>query len=171
MARTGDMAIAFREATATDWPDIWTIFREVVRTGDTYAFPPDMSESAARAAWLFDGTERRVTYIAQLDGTTVGTSYIKPNQVGLCDHIANAGWMIAPSASGRGIGRKFADCVLDEARRLGFRGMQFNAVVATNKRAIALWKSMGFEIVGTVPDAFRHATHGLTAVHIMYMEL
>jgi len=98
MASTVEPELRFHEATATEWPDIWTIFREVVRTGDTYAFSSDMSESAARAAWLFDGTDRRVTFIAQLDGATVGTAYLKPNQVGLGDHIANAGWIIAPSA-------------------------------------------------------------------------
>jgi GNAT superfamily N-acetyltransferase len=79
--------------------------------------------------------------------------------------------MVAPEAAGRGIGRSFAEHVIDEARHLGFTGMQFNAVVATNTRAIALWASMGFDIVGTVPDAFRHTTQGPTAIHIMYRSL
>lgn len=118
-----------------------------------------------------DGHNRRVTYVAELGGEIVGTAYLKPNQIGLGDHIANAGWMIEPLVSGRGIGRRFASYVLDQARSLGFTGMQFNAVVATNARAISLWESMGFEIVGTVPTAFRHATEGPTAIHVMYRDL
>ena len=163
--------IEFRVATAEDWPGIWSVFREVVATGDTYAFPPDIDETAARSSWLFDGTGRRSTHVAVLGGMIVGTAYVAPNQPGLGDHVANAGWMIQPAVAGRGLGRRFAEYVLDEARCEGFTGMQFNAVVATNTRAVALWESMGFAIVGTVPDAFRHAANGLTAIHVMYRRL
>jgi L-amino acid N-acyltransferase YncA len=166
-----DDTVEFRRATVDDWTSIWPVFHEVVASGDTYAYPPDITEAGARALWMLDGMGRRFTYVAELNGAVVGTAYLKPNQVGLGDHVANAGWMVAPEAAGRGIGRLFAEHVIDEARHLGFTGMQFNAVVATNTRAIALWKSMGFEIVGTVPDAFRHATEGPTPVHIMYRSL
>jgi L-amino acid N-acyltransferase YncA len=165
------MDLRFSMATNHDWPAIWEVFREVVASGDTYMFSPAINEADARTAWMPDGTPRRVTYVAWLDGVIMGTALLKPNANGLGDHVANAGWMVAPTASGGGVGRRFAQYVLDEARGMGFRAMQFNAVVATNKRAIGLWKSMGFEIVGTVPDAFRHATHGLTAIHIMYRTL
>ncbi|HEX2572672.1 MAG TPA: GNAT family N-acetyltransferase [Polyangia bacterium] len=165
------MDLRFSVATNQDWPAIWEVFREVVASGDTYMFSPEIDEADARVAWMPDGTPRRVTYVAWLDGVIVGTALLKPNASGLGDHVANAGWMVAPAASGRGVGRRFAQHVLDEARGLGFRAMQFNAVVATNERAIGLWKSIGFEIVGTVPDAFRHATHGLTDIHIMYCRL
>ena len=130
-----------------------------------------MSETDAREAWLANRSSRRLAYIAELDGVIVGTAYLRPNQIGLGDHVANAGWMIAPSASGHGVGRRFALYILEEATRLGFHGMQFNAVAATNARAIGLWESMGFTIVGTVPDAFRHATEGLTDIHVMYRQL
>lgn len=117
------------------------------------------------------GANRRFTYVADQDGSVVGTAYVKPNLVGLGDHICNAGWMVAPEAGGQGIGRRFAEFVIDEARDLGYLGMQFNAVVASNTRALRLWQSMGFEIVGTVPDAFRHSTDGLTPIHVMHLKL
>jgi L-amino acid N-acyltransferase YncA len=161
----------FRRGFASDWPQIWPIFHAVVSAGDTYPYPPDISESDARAAWLSNRASQRVTYVAEVDDVIVGTAYLRPNQVGLGDHVANAGWMIAPSESGHGIGRLFALYILEEAARLGYRAMQFNAVVATNERAMRLWTAMGFEIVGTVPDAFRHTTNGLTDIHIMYKKL
>jgi L-amino acid N-acyltransferase YncA len=161
----------FRRGFASDWPQIWPIFRAVVAGGDTYPYLPDISESDARAAWLSNRATRRVTYVAEIDDVIVGTAYLRPNQIGLGDHVANAGWMIDPAEAGHGIGRLFALFILDEAKRLGYQAMQFNAVVATNERAIRLWTSMGFAIVGTVPDAFRHATNGLTDIHIMYKKL
>ena len=161
----------FRRGFASDWPDIWPIFHAVVSAADTYPYPPDISEGDARTAWLSNRAARRITYVAEVDDVIVGTAYLRPNQPGLGDHVANAGWMIAPSASGQGIGRLFALYILEEAVRLGYQAMQFNAVVATNERALRLWTSMGFDIVGTVPDAFRHATNGPTDIHIMYKRL
>ena len=158
----------FRRGFASDWPATWPIFHAVVAAGDTYPYPPDISESDARAAWLSNQSTRRITYVAEIDDVIVGTAYLRPNQVGLGDHVANAGWMIAPARSGYGIGRLFALFILEEAARMGYLAMQFNGVVATNERALRLWTSLGFEIVGTVPDAFRHATQGQIDVHIMY---
>lgn len=163
-------ALEFAQATDLDWPLIWPVFREVIAGGDTYAFPPDMDEVAARAAWMLPGG-RSVTYLAKLDGAVIATAILRPNAVGLGDHIANAAWMVSGSVRGRGVGRQFAELVIAEAKRLGFGGMQFNAVVATNEPAIELWQSLGFTIVGTVPHAFRHAALGPTAIHIMYRNL
>ena len=161
----------FRVAVADDWPAIWPIFHAVVAQGDTYAYPPDIDSAAAENLWMADGNDRRRTYVAERDGEIVATAYVRPNQPGLGDHVANAGWMVSPAAAGQGIGRRFAAYVIDDAIALGFTGMQFNAVVATNTGAIGLWQSLGFEIVGTVPDAFRHATEGLVPVHVMYRRL
>jgi L-amino acid N-acyltransferase YncA len=166
-----NQTLMFRLATSDDWAAIWPIFRTVVVEGGTYPYPPDITEAQAQSLWMFNGDDRRFTYVAVLDDSVVGTAYLKPNQMGLGDHVANAGWMIAPEASGQGIGRRFAAHVIEEAEHLGFTGMQFNAVVSTNTRAIALWESMGFEIVGTVPRAFRHVTEGPTAIHMMYRSL
>ena len=115
--------------------------------------------------------EREATFVAGVGGEIVATAYVRANGVGFSDHIANAGWMVAPEHQGKGIGRPFAEWVLEQARDLGYHGMQFNSVVATNTGAIALWESFGFEIVGTVPDAFRHTREGLIPVHIMYRRL
>jgi len=151
---------------------VWSIFAEVVSRGDTYMFSPDITEQAARAAWFVDGPAGpSVTYVATLDGAVVATALLKPNAPGLGDHVANAGWMVAPRFSGRGVGRALAEHVIADARRLGYEGMQFNAVVATNVSAIALWESLGFSVVGTVPNAFRHRSEGLVSVHVMYRDL
>lgn len=158
----------FSEAGAGDWAGIWEVFRRVVATGDTYPYSPDISEAEAKAIWM---APSHTVLVARSDDEVVGTAYYRPNMTGLGDHIANAGWMIRPDRQGEGIGRRFAEHVLDQAREAGFRGMQFNAVVATNTGAVALWESLGFEIVGTVPNAFRHTERGLTPVHIMYRDL
>jgi L-amino acid N-acyltransferase YncA len=165
------MEASFREAVPADWGAIWPIFREVVREGSTYAFPSDISEDDARKSWMPDEATGRRTFVARHGGVIVGTAFLKPNHAGPGDHVANAGWMVAPDAAGQGIGRAFALHVLSEARDAGFRAMQFNAVVSTNRRAIALWKSLGFSIIGTVPAGFRHPERGRVDLHIMHREL
>jgi len=160
-----------RVATDDDWPEIWPIMSAIVGRGDTYTYPPDIAERDARSSWMLEETDRAATYVATLDGAVVGTAQLKANLPGLGDHVANAAWMVDPTAAGRGVGRDLAEYVLGEARRLGFRAMQFNAVVETNTRAIALWQSLGFTIVGTVPGAFRHVDAGDVAVHIMHRDL
>jgi L-amino acid N-acyltransferase YncA len=164
-------SLRFREAKPDDWPEIWPIFHAVVVTGDSYAYPPDTTEQDGETLWMQPGTGRSFTFVAEVDGRIVATAYLKPNMIGLGDHICNAGWMVSPQSGGRGVGRRFAEYVMERARELGFAGMQFNAVVVTNTRAVRLWESMGFEVVGTVPDAFRHSANGPTAVHIMYRAL
>jgi L-amino acid N-acyltransferase YncA len=159
----------FAEAEPGDWPGVWKVFRAVVATADTYPFPPDIGEDEARAIWL-KTDQREATFVARIGNEVVGTAYIKANQPGLGDHVANAGWMVHPDEQGKGVGRSFAEYVLDQARERGFLGMQFNSVVSTNTAALALWESLGFEIVGTVPNAFRHPS-GLVPVHVMYREL
>lgn len=163
--------LTFRAADEADWSAIWPIFSLVVSTGDTYAFAPDISEDAAKAAWMPDPALGRTTYVAELDGAVVATAYVKPNAPGLGAHVANAGWMVSPAAAGRGIGRRFGSWVIDQATERGFSHMQFNAVVASNERAVKLWTSLGFEIVGTVPEAFNHSSEGLTAIHVMHRKL
>lgn len=159
-----------REATADDWSAIWPIFAAVVSTGDTYAFDPEIAEADARAAWMLEGT-RQQTFVAVDDDRVVATAIVKPNQPGLGDHVANAAWMVAPSTAGRGVGRRLAEHVLDAARAMGFTAMQFNAVVETNLRAVGLWQSLGFDIVGTVPGAYRHRAEGAVGLHIMHRQL
>ena len=157
-----------RLAIDTDWPGIWPVLREAFATGDTYPFPPDISEVDARHAWM---EAPRATYVAEEDGAILGTYYLKPNQPGLGAHICNAGYIVARAARKRGLGRALCAHSMDEARRLGFRGMQFNLVVSTNEGAVRLWQDMGFAVIGTVPGAFKHQSLGYVDALIMYREL
>lgn len=160
--------IQLRKATAADKSAIWQIIKSVIAGGDTYVYPPDSSEDEMISYWF---APDKSTYAAIWDGDVVGTFWIKANQPGLGSHVANAAYMVSPDAAGKGIGRKMAEFSLEEARRLGFKAMQFNFVVKTNSIAIKLWQSVGFEIIGEIPDAFDHAKNGLTNAYIMYRKL
>ena len=157
-----------RPAREADEDAIWAIFHAVIATGDTYSFDPETPRDEALAYWFRADTH---TYVAQQEGRIVGSYILKPNRPGLGSHVANASFMVAPAARGLGVGRRMAEHCLDEARRLGFRAMQFNFVVSTNKPAIRLWQQLGFTIVGTLPGAFRHAQHGFVDAHVMFRTL
>ena len=158
-----------RLATDADRDAIWKIFHEVVAAGDTYAFDFNMPRADALAYWFAPGTH---TYVAEHPGIEVAGTYIlRPNQCGGGSHVANAGFMVSPSARGQGIGRAMAVHCLSEARRLSFRAMQFNFVVSTNTPAIRLWQELGFKTVGTLPGAFRHPEQGYVDVYVMYRSL
>jgi GNAT superfamily N-acetyltransferase len=150
--------LIIREAKPeADWlTGIWPIFQEVVRAGDTLAYPPDTDEQSAREYWLLPAPARVFVAVNDTDGAIIGSAFVKPNQPGLGGHVANAAFMVATSASGHGVGRALAEHAIAWAREANFSAMQFNFVVSTNTRAIALWKSLGFSIVGTIPQAFAH---------------
>lgn len=163
------MTIEVRSATEADWPSIWPIVEAVVRAGETYTYPRDLTESAARTIWM--QASPGVTLIAVDGGQVLGSAKVTPNQMGGGSHVANASFMVGPAARGRGVGRLLGETAIDWARSAGYRAMQFNAVVETNTAAVKLWKSLGFELIGTVPDAFEHPTRGLVALHIMHRRL
>jgi ribosomal protein S18 acetylase RimI-like enzyme len=160
--------VKIRPATDADNEAIWNDIREVFAVGDTYAFDPGMSREEALAYWFGAGTH---TFVAENDRRVVGTYILKANQAGLGAHVANAAYMVAKDARGLGVGRKMAEHSLTEARRLGFRAMQFNFVVSTNASAIQLWQQLGFKIVGTLPGAFRHPEAGYVDVYVMFRSL
>jgi len=160
--------LEIRAATEADHDAIWDIFHAIVAAGDTYAFEPEMSRQEALAYWFRADTR---TYVAENDGRIVGTYILKPNQAGPGSHVANAAFMVAPAARGLQVGRNMGEHCLGEARRLGFRAMQFNFVVSTNTAAIHLWHELGFKITGTLPGAFRHPEKGYVDVYVMYRSL
>jgi len=160
--------LTIRPAHHYDADAIWRIFQAVVSTGDTYAYDPDISRDEALSTWM---GSKGFTYVAEEDERIVGTYLLKANQPGLGAHVANAGFMVDPEIQARGIGRAMAEHCLVEARRLGFRAMQFNLVVSTNKHAVTLWQKLGFQIIGRLPDAFHHRQLGYVDAYIMYRSL
>jgi L-amino acid N-acyltransferase YncA len=160
--------VEIRLATEADRDAIWEIFHDVIAPGDTYAFDPQMSRQDALTYWFRSDTH---TYVAEQDRYVVGTYILRPNQSGGGSHVANAAFMVALKARGRRIGRAMGEQCLREARRLGFSAMQFNFVVSTNEGAIRLWKQLGFEIVGTLPGAFRDPEKGYVDVYVMFRSL
>lgn len=157
-----------RTATPYDHDPIWNIFRAVITPGDTWVFEPTIGRDDALAYWFAPANR---CFVAESGGNVVGTYILKPNHAGLGSHVANAGFMVAPDARGLGVGRTMGEHALQEARRLGFRAMQFNFVVSTNEPAVRLWQALGFRIVGTLPGAFRHAQKGFVDAYVMFRSL
>ena len=162
------MSLDIREIDAGEFDLVWPIFRDVVAAGDTYSYAPDTRFEEARAMWTTAPTR---CFVALIDGRPAGCYMLKPNQPGLGGHVANAGYMVAPQARGQGLAGKLCEHSLATARAAGFLAMQFNFVVSTNDVAVKLWQKHGFQIVGTVPKAFRHATLGLVDIHVMHRVL
>jgi L-amino acid N-acyltransferase YncA len=161
--------VLIRDATDNDWPQIFPIFAAVVSEGCSYAYPEDLSTDAARELWMLKPPGR--TVVAVEADEIVGTATMGPNRPGRGSHIATASFMVDPRARGRGFGRALGEHTLGWASEQGFRGIQFNAVVETNRAAVRLWQSLGFEIIGTVPGAFRHAEDGYVGLHVMFRSL
>jgi L-amino acid N-acyltransferase YncA len=157
-----------RPAQARDDDAIWGIIGRTIGAGETYALPRDMSRAEALAYWKAPGHE---VFVAEQDGKVLGTYYMRANQQGGGSHVANCGYMTAHGASGRGVARAMCAHSLAHARARGFRAMQFNFVVGSNARAVALWQSFGFEIVGRLPEAFDHPRLGLVDAVVMYRML
>ena len=149
-------------------PAIWTIFREVIARGDTFVWTPDISADAFEALWAGRGYN---AYVVELDGEIAGSYMIHPNHDGRGSHVANAAYMVPERARRRGLARAMCVHSLGEAKRLGYRAMQFNIVVATNHSAIKLWHDCGFSTIGTIPRAFHHATLGDVDALVMYRTL
>lgn len=157
-----------RPAARGDRDAIWRIIEPVIRAGETYALPLDLGREDALAYWM--GPDRE-TFVAVADGELLGTYYLRANQLGGGSHVANCGYMTAPWASGRGVARRMCEHSLQAARSRGFRAMQFNFVVETNERAVRLWRSLGFEVVGRLPLAFRRPDGGDTDALVMFRSL
>ena len=162
------MSLIIRSATESDRDAIWEIFREVIAAGETYPLNRDISRQEALSYWFQRGAH---VYVAEKNNEIVGGYTLHPNQSGGGAHVANAAFVVARPGRGQGAGRAMGEHCLAEARRLGFRAIQFNFVVSTNERAVKLWQDLGMKIVGTLPGAFRHPTKGYVDVYVMYQQL
>ena len=160
--------MAIQPATESDRDAIWEILEPMIREGETYTLPRDMSKQQALEYWFAAGKE---TFVWKENGAVLGAYFLKANQQGGGAHVANCGYVTAPAAQGRGIARQMCLHSLERARERGFRAMQFNFVVSTNERAIKLWTSLDFKIVGCLPLAFEHPTLGFVDALVMYREL
>ena len=157
-----------RPVSPNDEEAIAAIVLPTIREGATYTLDPDMTETEALSYWL--GPDK-TTFVAEQDGDVVGTYYIRANQAGGGAHVCNCGYMTSAKATGRGVARQMCEHSLEHARSQGFRAMQFNFVVSTNERAVRLWQSLGFDIVGRLPSAFCHPKHGYVDAFVMHKRL
>ncbi len=153
-----------RPCEPADRAALWRILEPTIRQGETYALDPDWSEADALAYWT--GADRE-TFVVQADGRLLGTYYLRANQAGGGAHVANCGYMTAAGCEGRGVARAMCAHSLERARVRGYSAMQFNFVVSSNERALRLWLSFGFSVVGRLPRAFRHPRLGLIDVLVM----
>lgn len=160
--------MTIRPAEERDREVVWQIFRATIAPGDAFVYDPNTPREEAMAYWFGPGTR---TYVAEQNGRIIGSYILRANRPGLGNHVANAGFMVDPARRGSGAGRAMGHHALDEARRLGYRAMQFNFVISTNESAVHLWQELGFRIVGTLPGAFRHATRGFVDAHVMFRSL
>jgi ribosomal protein S18 acetylase RimI-like enzyme len=160
--------ILIRSATRRDDNAIWEIVEPMVRAGDTYTLPREMSREDALTYWL---SPRHEAFVAEMDGSIVGTYYLRANQEGGGAHVANCGYVTAQHATGRGVARAMCVHSLEVARQRGFRAIQFNFVVSTNERAVRLWTSLGFVTIGRLPEAFLHPALGYVDALVMYRAL
>jgi ribosomal protein S18 acetylase RimI-like enzyme len=162
------MPCEIRAATSSDHGAIAEILLPMIRAGETYPLPRDMAREQALAYWFAPDHE---VFVAEDNGATLGTYYLRPNQRGGGAHVANCGYVTSRAAEGRGIGRAMCDHSLARAKSRGFRAMQFNFVVSSNERAVRLWQACGFAIVGRLPAAFLHPTNGYVDAFVMMRSL
>ena len=159
------MTICIRQATDSDFDQIWPIFSDVVSAGETYGYRTDTDAAQAQHLWM---QYPRVTYVAEADQRILGTYYLKTNHDGPGAHVCNCGYMVAPAARGRGLATRMCEHSQQEAVRMGYRAMQFNFVAASNEGAVRLWTKLGFATVGRLPRAFAHPKLGDVDALVMY---
>ncbi len=161
--------LTIRPFEEEDWEAVWSVIEPVFRAGETYAFSPEITKDEAFQVWV---AAPAATFVAvDRNEGILGTYYIKPNQPALGAHVCNCGYTVVEGARGRGIASEMCRHSQIEALARGYRAMQYNLVVSTNQDAIRLWRSLGFEIIGTLPGAFRHPRLGFVDAHVMYKRL
>ena len=151
-----------------DKPALGEILEPVFRAGDTYTVDPEITFDDAIAFWC---APEKSVFVAEQEGKLLGTYYIKPNQAGGGAHVCNCGYVTAAEATGKGVARAMLAHSLDEAVTQGYRAMQYNFVVSANTRAVKTWEHAGFEIVGRLPEAFKHPKLGYVDALVMFKSL
>lgn len=158
-----------RDAGDADWPLIYPFFAQIVAEGRTYAYPDGLTLDQARGWWMEPPPSRTVVAV---DGSDIlGSAKMGPNRPDRGSHVATASFMVDPRHRSHGVGRSLGLHVIDWCHSAGYRSIQFNAVVETNTAAVALWHSLGFRTIGTVPEAFDHPDHGFVGLHVMWLDL
>ncbi|MGK7908198.1 MAG: N-acetyltransferase family protein [Synechococcus sp.] len=142
------LTVELNEMREQEIPSVYSLFNLVVMEGDSYPQQSPLSESEFAAYWLAGRA-----YVVRGDDSILGAFYIKPNFIGRGSHICNAGFIVQPAYRGQGIGRFMGTSALPLAKQLGYRGIMFNLVFATNRASIAIWKSLGFTKLGCIPNA------------------
>ncbi len=167
---TYHLVVIIRVATEHDWATrIYPFYTAVVAEGRTYAFPDGQTPEAARPWWMEQPPGQ--TVVAVSDDTVVGSAKMGPNRPGRGSHVATASFMVDPTHQGKGVGRALAQHAIEWCQAEGYHAIQFNAVVASNRPAVDLWRSLGFDVIGTVPEAFDHPDDGLVGLHVMYRKI
>jgi L-amino acid N-acyltransferase YncA len=161
--------LKIRPYAAADWPGVWALLEPVFRAGETFPHDPGITEEEAQVAWV--GQSKAVMVAVDVAGAVLGTYYLRPNSLRLGAHVANAGYVVSVHCRRQGIGSRLCQHSLQLARRLGFRAMQFNLVVSTNSAGIRCWRRNGFQLVGTLPGAFRHKQLGYVDALVMFQGL
>ncbi len=161
--------IVIRPAGAADTPVIWGIIEPAIRGGETLALNRDIDRDVALSTyWMRPDNS---VFIAEHNGVPVGSYFLRANQSGGGGHVCNAGYATVPTASGKGVARAMCEHSLSMAAQMGFTAMQYNFVVSSNDRAVRLWQSCGFDIVGRIPAAFQHPILGLVDALVMHRQL
>jgi RimJ/RimL family protein N-acetyltransferase len=160
--------LSIRPFEEADWPSIWSLFQAVCASGEVFAYDESTSEATARALWV----ERPSWgFVAVSEGELLGTYFVRPNQPGRGSHVANGGYMVAPAATGKGVATAMCLHSLERARELGFRAMQFNFVISSNRAAMHVWEKCGFSVVGRLPEAYLHRHLGYLDALVYFRRL
>ena len=156
-----------RKYVDRDLPEIIRIWNEVVEEG--IAFPQEELLNSESGADFF--AAQSYTVVAEEDGKVYGLYILHPNNVGRCGHICNASYAVSSDARGKHIGEQLVLDCLNKGKELGFRVLQFNAVVESNTHARHLYERLGFTQLGTIPGGFRMKDGHYENIYPYYHEL
>lgn len=164
------MLTAIRPAQTEDLEAVWQMWKTIMQQKVYYPYDETYIKEDIEKSWIHLSPKNHV-YVAVQGTEIVGAYIFRANQPGYGAHIANASYMVKTEKRGQGIGHQLCAHSVEMAKLVGFRGMQFNLVVSTNKGAVKTWLDNGFEIIGTVPEGFYHFEKGYVDAYIFYRKL